>query len=151
MSSSYNIKKGEFIHKYLSDVNNELLKENTKDKDNKNKNNSRIYIGISSILFVLAMLIISLFRNFEYILDIVQKVYSEVIGLISASNDSSISESKIDKVFNLFMNICTFIFGEGFVYVSMNVALNFINREDSEVIDCILKEIYYELDKKNLV
>lgn len=150
MSSSYNIKKGEFIHKYLSDVNNELLKETTKYKDNKNKNNSSIYIGISSILFVLAMLIILLFRNFEYISDIVQKIYSEIIGLISASNDSSISESKIDKVFNLFMNICTFIFGEGFVYVGMNVALNFINREDSEVIDCILKEIYYELDKKKL-
>ena len=148
MSSSYNIKKGEFIHKYLADI-NQLLKDNNKEKDKekKNKNEYWIYFFISIVLLVPSSLIIVIYRKFEYISNTIEKIKSEIKELIS-SNCDSISESKIDQALNIIMKVSKFVFGEGFVYVGMKIALGFIYRHDNDEIDCILKEIEYELEKK---
>ena len=157
MSSSYNIKKGEFIHKYLSDVNAQLLNDNTKEKETetekekKTKNNFWIYIvAVFAILFVLGTLIIFLYRNFENISNTIEKLYSEINSFITSNINSNVSESKIDKIVNMGMMISKFVFGEGFVYVGMKVALGFVYKQDNEESDCILKEIYYEIEKKKL-
>ena len=145
MSSSYNIKKGEFIHKYLTDI-NQLLNDNIKEKDKekKNRNIYWIYFVVSVLLLVVSTLIIIIYRRFEYISNAIEKIISEIKEFISSNNDS-ISESKIDQAFNIIKNVSKFVFGEGFVYVGMNIALGFIYRQDNEEIVCILKEIFYEL------
>ena len=150
MSSSYNIKKGEFIHKYLTDI-NQLLNDNNKEKDKekKNRNIYWIYFVVSVLLLVFSTFIIIIYRRFEYISNAIEKIISEIKEFISSNNDS-ISESKIDQAFNIIKNVSKFVFGEGFVYVGMNIALGFIYRQDNEEIVCILKEILYELEKKKL-
>ena len=52
-------------------------------------------------------------RKFENISNTIEKICSEIKDFMSSSTDS-ISESKIDKAFNIIMKLSKFVFGEGF-------------------------------------